>query len=119
MLEPWRIILGTLVLAFIIWWIASVVEELVECVEATIEEDKENNEMRTETIEIYEASDYEELCDMSVEDVIKGLDDIDDGYIGSSNYNGRDDYEGDYWDYANYKYHKVLLTAINMLKGVE
>lgn len=64
---------------------------------------------------IYEAEDYEKLKKMSKQDICAALDEIDDGWLGSSRYCGQKDFEGDESDYNKYRLHQALRQAIELL----
>lgn len=65
---------------------------------------------------IYEADDYKKLDDMSIEEIIDELVNINNGWLPKTRYYGEDEYEGDESDYRAYKRHKALRLAIEILK---
>lgn len=71
--------------------------------------------MRQETKTIYEAEDYKKANDMSDEEIVNYLDQIDYGWIGSSRFYGQEDFEGDESDYERYCMHIALRKAIEKL----
>lgn len=66
---------------------------------------------------IYEAEDYDKLQDMSIAEVINALREVDDGWIGHSEYCHSSDYEGDADDYNRYRLHQALRLAYRLIES--
>lgn len=64
---------------------------------------------------VFEKEDYEALKNMSREEIIKILHEVDDGWFAVYRYFGQDGYEGDAHDYEMYRISQALTQAAKFL----